>query len=387
MICRIAAAAALVIVCFSTPPRSGGAPAPRAGTDAVTASSADRFSPAVASSFARLALACVSREFPNKPDHVITNEADVRSPRAMHPVFYGCYDWHSAVHGHWLLVRVLKLYPEVPEAREIRAALDANITPENVAAEIAYLEEPNRKSFERTYGWAWLLKLSEELSGWDDPDGNRWSTALDPLARAIAARAADFLPRQTYPIRTGVHPNTAFGIAFALDYADAVGDAALRAILVERSVAHYAKDRGCPAGWEPGGEDFFSPCLMEADLMRRVLEPARFADWFRDFLPGIARGEPAGLLAPAEVADRGDPKIVHLDGLNLSRAWCMAGIAASLPADDPARSVLAESAALHARETLAHVASGQYEGEHWLATFAAYALCALDGISRAEHRR
>jgi hypothetical protein len=345
--------------------------------------SSERLSPAVASSFARLALACVAREFPNKPDHVMNDAKDIRSPRSMHPVFFGCYDWHSSVHGHWLLVRVLKLFPDIPEAPAIRAALDANITSENVAAEVAYLGEPNRKSFERTYGWAWLLKLSAELRGWDDADGRRWAAALEPLARAIAARTAEFLPRQTYPIRTGVHPNTAFGIAFALDYAEAAGDSALREVLVERAITYYAQDKDCPAAWEPGGEDFFSPCLMEADLMRRVLGAERFAEWFRGFLPGVGDGEPAALLVPAAVADRSDPKIVHLDGLNLSRAWCMAGVAVALPADNPARAVLVESAARHAAETLVHVASGEYEGEHWLATFAVYALCALEEISGA----
>ena len=381
----VAFAALLVVVSSPVPPRAMGRRAsaePRESAARLDAS--PRLSPAVASSFAGLALACVAKEFPNKPDHVMNDGGDIRSPRTMHPVFYGCYDWHSSVHGHWLLVRVLDLFPGIPEAPAIRAALDANLTPENVAAEVAYLGEPNRKSFERTYGWAWLLKLSAELQRWDDPDGRRWAAALQPLARAIAMRTAEFLPRQTYPIRTGVHPNTAFALAFALDYADAAGDSALREVLVERSVTYYAKDVDCPAAWEPGGEDFFSPCLMEADLMRRVLDATAFTEWFRDFLPGVARREPAALLSPAVVADRSDPKIVHLDGLNLSRAWCMSGIASALPADDPARRALIESAARHARETLVHVASGNYEGEHWLATFALYALCELERLGVAE---
>jgi hypothetical protein len=343
-----------------------------------------RLSPDVASSFARLALACVEKEFPNKPDHVMNDPEDVRPPKAMHPVFYGCFDWHSAVHGHWMLVRLLRTHPGIPEAPRIRAALDGNITPEKIATEVAYLDEPNRKSFERTYGWAWLLKLAAELGGWDDPDGRRWAAALEPLSREIAKRYVDFLPRQTYPIRTGVHPNTAFGIAFALDYATATGDTALREILVERSLAYYANDAGCPAEWEPGGEDFFSPCLVEADLMRRVLPADRFASWFRAFLPGITRGEPIQLLSPATVADRSDPKIVHLDGLNLSRAWCMIGIASALPADDHARQVLVDSAARHAGATLVHVASGSYEGEHWLASFAVYALSAFEEIDAVD---
>jgi hypothetical protein len=299
----------------------------------------------------------------------------------MHPAFYGCFDWHSAVHGHWMLVRILRLFPDLPEAVEVRSALDENLSSERIALEIAYLEGPQRKSFERTYGWAWLLKLAEELHRWDDPGARRWEDALAPLAKAIAARYVDFLPRQTYPIRTGVHPNTAFGAAFALDYAEAVGDSTLRESLVERSLTYYLADTGCPAEWEPGGEDFFSPCLMEADLMRRVLAPERFSAWFHAFLPSLDEKEALRLFEPATVADRTDPKIVHLDGLNLSRAWCIAGIASALAEDDPARDRLVEAAVMHAEDALAHVASGHYEGEHWLASFAVYALSALDGLS------
>jgi hypothetical protein len=337
-----------------------------------------QLTPQIASSFARLALKCIQTEYPNKPDHVMNDVEDVRDPKTMHPAFYGCFDWHSAVHGHWMLVRILRLFPGLPEAGEIRAALGGNITAETIALEVAYLDRSNTKSFERTYGWAWVLKLSEELERWDDPVGRRWAADLRPLARAIADRYVDFLPRQTYPIRTGVHPNTAFGIAFALDYAEAVGDSVLRDLLVERSLTYYAADKNCPAEWEPGGEDFFSPCLIEADLMRRVLGRGQFASWFRDFLPDIAQGQPATLLSPATVADRTDPKIVHLDGLNLSRAWCMAGLVSALPADDPARERLTASALRHAEDALTHVASGHYEGEHWLASFAVYMLSTFD---------
>ncbi len=335
-----------------------------------------RLTPDIASSFARLALGCVGKEYPNKPDHVMNNAEDVRGPKAMHPAFYGCFDWHSAVHGHWMLVRILRLFPDLPEVRDIRAALNENLTTQNIAREVDYLGEPDRKSFERTYGWAWLLKLAEELHRWDDPDARRWEGGLAPLARALATRYIDFLPRQTYPIRTGVHPNTAFGIAFALDYAEAVGDSVLRDVLVERALTYYAGDKDCPAEWEPGGEDFFSPCLMEADLMRRVLAPERFRAWFHEFLPGLAEGQPLNLLHPATVADRTDPKIVHLDGLNLSRAWCMAGVALALSPDDPVRNHLVAAALTHAEDALAHVASGHYEGEHWLASFAVYVLSA-----------
>jgi hypothetical protein len=327
-----------------------------------------------ASRFARLALRCVGKEYPNKVEHVLNDAGDVQSPRALHPAFYGCYDWHSSVHGHWLLARLLRLYPDLPEAQEIRRALGANLTAENVRAEIEYFRAPGRQSFERTYGWAWLLKLEEELRGRDDADARRWAASLQPLADLIAQKYVEFLPKQNYPIRTGVHPNTAFGLALAFDYAKSSGDRRLEGLIAERSRTYYLKDSDYPAAWEPGGEDFLSPALTEADLMRRVLSPQGFRRWFRAFLPGISRGEPAGLLKPAVVSDRTDPKLVHLDGLNLSRAWCMRSIASALSPRDPARKVLADAARLHAADALAHVASGNYEGEHWLATFAVYML-------------
>jgi len=329
---------------------------------------------AEASHFAQLALKCVTREYPNKPDHTINDAADVRGARAMHPVFYGCFDWHSSVHGHWMLVRVLRLFPNLPEAAQIRTAINTNLTAENIAGELAYLNQANRQSFERTYGWAWLLKLAEELHGWNDEDGRRWSQVLQPLADAFVEKYLAFLPKQTYPIRTGVHPNTAFGIAFALDYAHSMGNEKLAALLDERSRSYFANDANYPVAWEPGGEDFFSPALMEADLMRRVMKPAEFATWFHRFLPVASEGQPASLFNPAVVSDRSDPKLVHLDGLNLSRAWCMRSIAAALPRNDPTRALLARAAASHARDALSHVASGDYAGEHWLASFAIYML-------------
>ena len=292
----------------------------------------------------------------------------------MHPSFYGCYDWHSSVHGHWMLVRLLRLFPQLPESRQIREALNGNLSSENITVEVSYLTQPNRQSFERTYGWAWLLKLAEELRGWNDEDGRRWSRNLQPLADALADRYITFLPKQTYPIRTGVHPNTAFGLAFALDYARAVGNKKLEGLIEERSRTYFGSDVNYPGSWEPGGEDFFSPGLIEADLMRRVLKPAEFPKWFQRFLPGIASGQPEKLLHPAVVGDRSDPKLVHLDGLNLSRAWCMRSIASALPGGGSARAVLAAAAAEHAKDALGHVASGDYGGEHWLASFAVYCL-------------
>jgi len=329
---------------------------------------------AQASRFAALALKCIQKEYPNKPDHTINDESDVRNPRAMHPAFYGCLDWHSTVHGHWMLVHLLRLFPNLPESKQIRAALDANLSAKNITGEVAYLKQANRASFERTYGWAWLLKLAEELHDWNDEDGRRWSRNLAPLAGAFVEKYLAFLPKQNYPIRTGVHPNTAFGLAFALDYARAAGDKKLETLIIERSRTYYGHDVNYPAAWEPGGEDFFSPALMEADLVRRVMNKSEFARWFHRFLPGLASNQPRSLLQPAIVTDRSDPKLVHLDGLNLSRAWCMRSIASALPPNDPARRVLARSAIAHANAALPYITSGNYEGEHWLASFAVYLL-------------
>ena len=235
-----------------------------------------------------------------------------------------------------------------------------------------YLDEPNRKTFERTYGWAWLLKLSEELRRWNDLDAHRWASNLEPLAQAIVKLYQDFLPRQTYPIRTGVHPNTAFGLALALDYARAGGFKDLEGMLIQRARFYFEKDQNYPAAWEPGGEDFFSPALIEADLMRRVMPPEEFREWFKRFLPELSSN--TSLLKPAMVTDRSDPKLVHLDGLNLSRAWCMLGVTRALPRNDHLVKALSESAQAHLQATLPEIASGHYEGEHWLATFAVYAL-------------
>jgi hypothetical protein len=273
-----------------------------------------------------------------------------------------------------MLVRLLRRFPNLPEAKEIRAALAKQLSAENLQVEATYFARPNSQSFERPYGWAWLLKLAEELHNWDDPDGKDWSKNLKPLAEAIVGRYLGFFPKQTYPIRSGVHPSTAFGLAFALDYARTVNHTELRRLVEERSRSYFANDASIPAAWEPDGADFFSPSLVEADLMRRVLPPAEFHAWFSRFLPGVANGEPKNLLEPAKVTDRSDVQLVHLDGLNLSRAWCMGHIAAALPENDPARPVLEQAAARHADSALRHVASGNYAGEHWLASFAVYLL-------------
>jgi Protein of unknown function (DUF2891) len=331
-----------------------------------------------ASAFARLALKAIGQEYPNKPEHVMGGPADLKSPKALHPAFFGSYDWHSSVHGHWMLARLLRLFPDLPEAGQIRATMGAHLTAEKGKIEAEYFARKESKSFERTYGWAWLLKLAEELNGCDAPEAKVWAANLRPLADVVVTRYLDFLPKQTYPIRTGVHPNTAFGLAFALDYARSVGDSRLIGLIHERAKAYFGADVDVPAGWEPGGADFFSPSLTEADLMRRVLSPPEFREWFAKFLPRASKAEPKALFNPATVTDRTDPQLVHLDGLNLSRAWCMRNIASALPAGDPARAVLARSAASHARAGLEHVASGDYAGEHWLASFAIYLLSTAD---------
>lgn len=323
------------------------------------------------SHFAKLALKCIHQEFPNKLGHVIGQEKDVQRPKVLHPAFYGCFDWHSAVHGHWMLVRLLKTFPNLPESEDIRKALNQNLSPENILAEKAYFERKESKTFERTYGWAWLLKLAEELHTWQDPQGQTWSKNLEPLTQTIVKRYLDFLPRQTYPIRTGVHPNTAFGLSFALDYAKTTKQEELKKLIIKTALKYYKNDENCPASWEPSGSDFFSPCLLEADLMAKVLDKNKFKTWFEKF---INFDKSKNLFNPAEVSDRTDPKIVHLDGLNLSRAWCILGVLSNSEQDDNLQKKLLKSANKHIKATLPHIASGDYGGEHWLASFAVYVL-------------
>jgi hypothetical protein len=312
---------------------------------------------AAASRFAHLALKCIRQEYPNKLDHVMNGPHEVLSPKELHPSFYGCYDWHSCVHGYWMLARLAHKFPDLPEAKEIQAALDEALAPDKIAKEVAYFDQPNRKSFERTYGWAWLLELAAEVRG------TKHGEQLQPLADRVVKAFNDFLPKQTYPIRTGVHPNTAFALALAVDYARAAKDDALEKLIVERSRTYFENDRDVPIRWEPGGEDFLSPALSEAALMAKVLPRAEFRRWYSRFLPKPLE------LAPAIVSDRTDPKIVHLDGLNLSRADDLYQLSKAL--GDPKLAKLADR---HAEATLPYVSSGSYEGEHWLATFAVHML-------------
>jgi hypothetical protein len=324
--------------------------------------------------FASLAIACLHKEYPNKISHVLGAESDVRPPRLLTPVFFGCFDWHSAVHGHWLLVRLLRQFPDAAFAAPARAALAANFTAEKVAGEVAYLGGPGRVSFERPYGLAWLLQLMAELRGWDDPDGRRWAEVLRPLESQAAVRIRDWLPKLRYPIRVGEHSQTAFAFGLIRDWSLVAGDDAMRALIDERSRSYYLPDVDCPLAYEPSGEDFLSPCLAEADLMRRVMSPVEFAAWLSRFLPAVPADGSPDWLQPGIVTDRADPKLAHIDGLNLSRAWMLEGIAAGLPAGDSRRAALRAAAARHAEEALPAVTGEHYEGGHWLGSFAVYLL-------------
>lgn len=331
-----------------------------------------------ASHFATLALNCIQKPFPYKPGHVIQDSTDNALPKVMHPAFFGCFDWHSSVHGHWMLVRLLKLFPEMDKADEIRAALNDNLSKQNLDLEAIYFDKPGSQSFERTYGWAWLLKLVEELESSQDPESKKWRSNIMKLEEAIVNLYLDFLPRQEYPIRTGEHTNTAFGLTFAWDYAHKVGNKDLLDLIESRSRDYFLDDENCPASWEPGGSDFLSPCLEEADLMRRILPISEYRDWLRNFLPGIEEAKPVNLFKPVNVSDRSDPKIVHLDGLNLSRAWCLYGIRHTLYDKEDNLTTIEQAARTHLQATLPHISSGDYAGEHWLGSFAVYALSVKD---------
>lgn len=325
----------------------------------------------LASHFAKLVLKCIQQEYPNKPGQVFGSDADLKPPREIRPAFYGCFDWHSAVHGQWMLVKLTKHFPDLPETVVIRQAIDRHLTPENILVEVAFFLDSNNTSFERTYGWAWLLKLAEELYTWDDPQARDWLQALQPLTDLLVKRYLDFLPKLNYPIRVGEHTNTAFGLAFAWDYANTTGQQTLKNLVAQKALYYYANDKNCPADWEPGGYDFFSPCLSEADLMARILQPGQFEKWLNEFLPGLQAGSLKLLTEPAIVSDRTDGKLVHLDGLNFSRAWCLFRIAQTLKTNNK---LIIEAAHKHLTASLHNIASGDYAGEHWLASFAVYAL-------------
>jgi hypothetical protein len=329
---------------------------------------------AMASRFAALALANIDREYPNQPGHVWQSAADALTPAALHPAFHGSYDWHSAVHMHWLLARIRRLHPLLPVCATIDAAFDRHFAPVAIAGECAYLDRPGTATFERTYGWAWLLKLADELARMDDAAGRRWTNALAPLAQRFVARYLDYLPRAEYPIRHGMHANSAFGLLFAFDFAVCRGDTRFVRVLEAKAQTWFGADRDIPAGWEPSGSDFLSPALIEALLMRRVLDDAAFRSWFAAYLPGFAAMKPATLFEPVSVRDRRDPQIVHLDGLNLARAWCLSGLVAGSAQDEPWHGVARAAALRHLDAGMEGIASSDYGGAHWLASFAALAL-------------
>jgi hypothetical protein len=330
--------------------------------------------PDLASRLARIALGHVTREYPNKLDHVLVGSDDVRRPRDLHPVFYGSFDWHSCVHGYWTLLTLYRLCPDLPEHGAIRAVADAHLIPRKIAGETAYLAGAGAGGFERPYGWAWLLMLAAELERHATGEGRAWAAALKPLTDAFVQRFFDFLPRLIYPIRTGTHANTAFALALAHEYAAVTADGALTALIAERAGAWCGADQNCQ-GWEPGGDDFLSPALIEAECMRRVLPPGEFRAWLSRFLPRAAAGEPASLFLPAVVSDRTDGKIAHLDGLNLSRAWCWRGLARAACDGDPLSPIAHGAADRHLAAALPHIA-GDYAGEHWLGSFALLAVLA-----------
>ncbi len=334
--------------------------------------STGRFDASAADRFAQLALACVHKEYPNKISHVLNSDADVAPPRKLTPAFCGCYDWHSSVHGHWLLVRLLRTFPDAPFAKSARDALKKSLTAENLKAEAAYLRGEGRASFERPYGLAWLLQLCAELREWDDPQAREMLANLKPLEDAAVERLTSWLPKLSHPVRIGEHGQTAFALGLILDYARSKNDEALTKLASESARKFFLEDKNCPLGYEPSGEDFLSPCLGEADVMRRILSQREFARWLSEFLPQIPTKATANWLPVAISPDPSDPKLAHLDGLNLSRAWMLEGIVSALPSNDPRRNALSAAAEAHRHAGLAAVTGAHYEGGHWLGSFAVY---------------
>lgn len=335
-------------------------------------SSSEGFDVSAAERFAKLALACVHKQFPNKISHVLNSDADVAPPQKLTPAFYGCYDWHSSVHGHWLLVRLLRTFPDASFAKAARDALKESLTAENLKAEAAYLRGEGRASFERPYGLAWVLQLCAELREWNDPQAQEMLANLKPLEEAALERLTTWLPKLSNPIRIGEHNQTAFALGLILDYARGKHDEHLAKLAADSARKFYQGDKDCPLAYEPSGEDFLSPCLGEADVMRRVLPQAEFAKWLAQFLPQIPKIASAEWLPVAISPDPSDPKLAHLDGLNLSRAWMLEGILSSLPPNDPRRPALAGAAKAHRDAGLAAVTGAHYEGGHWIGSFAVY---------------
>ncbi len=327
-------------------------------------------SPLQAEAFANMPLTFLRQEYPNHIMHLLNDDADVLPPRELHPIFYGCFDWHSAVHGYWLLLRCLRRYPERPSRDAIIDLFDEHFSEANVARELAYFNAPFRASFERPYGYGWLLALAQELAESTLPQAKRWSALLEPLTQDIRTRLIGYLEKLTYPIRVGTHYNTAFALALGLDYARSCGDEVLEAAIIDGANRFYLQDVDYPAHYEPGGDEYVSGALCEALLMSQV--SGDFPVWFDRYLPRLASID--ALMQPATVSDRTDPKIAHLDGLNLSRTWCFKRIAAALPAEHSAQQPLHQAIARHLDASIEHVVGSHYSGGHWLASFAMLAL-------------
>ena len=350
-----------------------GAAAAAAAQPSVPPPSASLDEPAAAR-FAALALKCLHDEYPNHLSHTLSSDADAKPPRELTPAFYGCYDWHSDVHGHWLLVRLIRLFPDADFVPAARAAIAQSLTPEHIAGEVAYLRHEDRASFERPYGLAWLLALAAELRGWNDAQAREWASTLEPLETEAATRLENWAGKLRYPIRVGEHDQTAFSFSLVWDWAAIAKDAQMQSVLAYAARRFYYQDRNCPLDYEPSGEDFLSPCLGEADFMRRVLAPApeQYARWLSGFLPGIPKNARHPWILPAVVIDRADPKLAHTDGLNLSRAWMLEGIARGLPPSDRRVAALRAAAQLHRDAALPNITGEHYVGGHWLGTFAVY---------------
>jgi len=350
------------------------------------ASKTHELNPEEATRFARLALACVEKEYPNKLSHTLNSDADVKPPRQLTPAFYGCYDWHSSVHGHWLLARLARMFPDASFAADVRAALVRSLTEPNIRQEVSYLQATGRASFERPYGLAWLLQLGLELREWSEGENSSFarqlSANLQPLEQAALERLKTWLPKLSHAVRSGEHSQTAFALGLAMDYAKAAAHPDFLTLLRTKAREFYSTNKSCPIGYEPSGEDFLSPCLAEADVMRRLLTPQKFARWLRQFLPEISAGKARPWLQPLKSTDPSDPKLAHIDGLNLSRAWMLDGIASGLPKGDPRVRILSRDVDAHRTAGLAAVTGEHYEGGHWLASFAVY-LVTQRGIGEA----
>ncbi len=338
-----------------------------------------------AETFVTMALAGIDREYPYKPGNVLRDASDIVVPRAKHPVFYGHFDWHSSVHGHWMLVRLLRLHPQAPWAKDVRDIIDKRFTQDALAAEAAHFTIKENYGFERMYGWAWVMRLGIELRTWEDADARRWAQYMQPLETQLVTLMKNFLPKLDWPVRCGFHPETSFPLAQFLDWADLTKDEPLAKLIREKARAFYESDVNYPVNYEPSGNDFFSPGLNVADLMRRVLGREEFSSWLSAYFPDLGKGRLGNLLTPAEVSDPSDGHLIHLAGLNLTRAWTMRGIAENLTENDPRRDILQRSAAAHTEAGLKHVSSGHYEGEHWLASFAVYLLTDV-GLQRGTRQ-